>query len=64
MQLDLSTPQGLRSACCQRFCLSGWALVVLLVASWRHRPPKTAGWQGGSASRASSSAPPGWPRSG
>jgi hypothetical protein len=33
MQLDLSTPQGVTLGLLPEILLSGWALVVLLVAS-------------------------------
>ena len=37
------------SALLPEVLLSGWALVVLLVVSWRHGRPRTAAWPGGSA---------------
>lgn len=36
IQLDMSTPQGATLGLLPEILLSGWALVVLLVASWRH----------------------------
>jgi NADH-quinone oxidoreductase subunit N len=47
MQLDTSTPQGITVALLPEVLLSGWALIVLLVASWRHGRPedsRLAGW--------------------
>ena len=47
MQLDLSTPQGVTLGLLPEILLSGWALVVLLVASWRHETAedsRLAGW--------------------
>ena len=47
MQLDLSTPQGVTLGLLPEILLSGWALVVLLVASWRHstaEDSRLAGW--------------------
>ena len=47
MQLDMSTPQGVTLGLLPEILLSGWALVVLLVASWRHstaQDSRLAGW--------------------
>jgi NADH-quinone oxidoreductase subunit N len=47
IQLDTSTPQGVTVALLPEIVLSGWALIVLLVASWRHGRPedsRLAGW--------------------
>jgi NADH-quinone oxidoreductase subunit N len=47
MQLDLTTPQGVTLGLLPEILLSGWALVVLLVASWRHgsaEDSRLAGW--------------------
>ena len=47
MRLDLSTPWGLTLALAPEIVLSAWALVVLLVVSWRHRTEadsRLAGW--------------------
>ena len=47
MQLDLSTPWGVTLALLPEIVLSAWALVVLLVVSWRHRTEqdsRLAGW--------------------
>ncbi|HZI76885.1 MAG TPA: NADH-quinone oxidoreductase subunit N, partial [Gemmatimonadales bacterium] len=47
IQLDTSTPQGITVALLPEVLLSGWALIVLLVASWRHGRPedsRLAGW--------------------
>jgi NADH-quinone oxidoreductase subunit N len=47
IQLDLSTPQGITLGLLPEILLSGWALVVLLVASWRHgsvEDSRLAGW--------------------
>ena len=47
IQLDTSTPQGVTLALMPEVLLSGWSLVVLLVASWRHGRPedsRLAGW--------------------
>ena len=46
-RLDLSTPWGIMVALLPEILLSGWALVVLLVVSWRHRTAedsRLAGW--------------------
>ncbi|HKT59463.1 MAG TPA: NADH-quinone oxidoreductase subunit N [Gemmatimonadales bacterium] len=46
-RLDLSTPWGVTLALLPEVVLSGWALVVLLVVSWRHqgaRDSRLAGW--------------------
>jgi NADH-quinone oxidoreductase subunit N len=46
-RLDLSTPWGVTLALLPEVVLSGWALVVLLVVSWRHQGPedsRLAGW--------------------
>lgn len=47
MQLDLSTPHGVVLGLLPEILVSGWALIVLLVASWRHGSPddsRLAGW--------------------
>jgi NADH-quinone oxidoreductase subunit N len=47
MQLDLSTPPGVMLGLLPEILLSGWALIVLLVASWRHGTAddsRLAGW--------------------
>jgi NADH-quinone oxidoreductase subunit N len=47
MQLDLSTPYGVTLGLLPEILLTGWALVVLLVASWRHgtaADSRLAGW--------------------
>ena len=46
-RLDLSTPWGVTLALLPEVVLSGWALIVLLVVSWRHegaRDSRLAGW--------------------
>src|SRR5882724_5946755 len=46
-QLDLTTPWGVTLALLPEVILSGWALVVLLVVSWRHQgaeDSRLAGW--------------------
>ena len=46
-RLDLSTPWGVTLALLPEVVLCGWALVVLLVVSWRHDGPedsRLAGW--------------------
>ena len=46
-RLDLSTPLGLTLALLPEIVLSAWALIVLLVVSWRHRSAedsRLAGW--------------------
>jgi NADH-quinone oxidoreductase subunit N len=46
-RLDLSTPWGITLALLPEILLCGWALVVLLVLSWRHRgaeDSRLAGW--------------------
>jgi NADH-quinone oxidoreductase subunit N len=46
-RLDLSTPWGVTLALLPEVVLSGWALVVLLVVSWRHQgaeDSRLAGW--------------------
>jgi len=46
-QLDLSTPEGVALGLLPEILLTGWSLVVLLVASWRHGTPadsRLAGW--------------------
>jgi NADH-quinone oxidoreductase subunit N len=46
-RLDLSTPWGITLALLPEIVLSGWALIVLLVVSWRHegaRDSRLAGW--------------------
>jgi NADH-quinone oxidoreductase subunit N len=45
--VDLSTPWGVTVALLPEVILSGWALIVLLVVSWRHQGPedsRLAGW--------------------
>jgi NADH-quinone oxidoreductase subunit N len=47
IQLDTSTPQGVTVALLPEVLLSGWSLIVLLVASWRHGRPedsRLSGW--------------------
>jgi NADH-quinone oxidoreductase subunit N len=47
MQLDLSTPLGVTLGLLPEILLTGWALIVLLVASWRHETAadsRLAGW--------------------
>jgi NADH-quinone oxidoreductase subunit N len=47
IQLDLSTPWGITVALLPEILLSFWALVVLLVVSWRHQTEedsRLAGW--------------------
>ncbi|HWN20022.1 MAG TPA: NADH-quinone oxidoreductase subunit N [Gemmatimonadales bacterium] len=46
-QIDMSTPQGAALGLLPEILLTGWSLVVLLVASWRHGTPadsRLAGW--------------------
>jgi NADH-quinone oxidoreductase subunit N len=46
-QLDLSTPQGITLGLLPEILVCGWALIVLLVASWRHgtaEDSRLAGW--------------------
>ncbi len=46
-RIDLTTPWGVTVALLPEVLLSGWALVVLLVVSWRHRTAedsRLAGW--------------------
>jgi NADH-quinone oxidoreductase subunit N len=46
-QIDLGTPLGITIALLPEIVLSGWALVVLLVVSWRHQTiedSRLAGW--------------------
>jgi NADH-quinone oxidoreductase subunit N len=46
-QIDMSTPEGAALGLLPEILLTGWALVVLLVASWRHGTPadsRLAGW--------------------
>jgi NADH-quinone oxidoreductase subunit N len=46
-RLDLSTPWGVTLALLPEVVLCGWALIVLLVVSWRHhgaRDSRLAGW--------------------
>ncbi len=46
-RVDLSTPWGLMVALLPELVLTGWALIVLLVVSWRHqdaRDSRLAGW--------------------
>jgi NADH-quinone oxidoreductase subunit N len=47
IQLDMSTPQGVALGLLPEILLSGWALIVLLVVSWRHKTAddsRLAGW--------------------
>jgi NADH-quinone oxidoreductase subunit N len=47
IQLDTATPQGITVALLPEVLLTGWSLVVLLVASWRHHRPedsRLSGW--------------------
>ena len=47
MQLDMTTPLGVALGLLPEILLTGWALVVLLVASWRHGTAddsRLAGW--------------------
>jgi NADH-quinone oxidoreductase subunit N len=47
IQLDMSTPHGVTLGLLPEILLSGWALIVLLIASWRHENPedsRLAGW--------------------
>nr|MBA3522715.1 NADH-quinone oxidoreductase subunit N [Gemmatimonadales bacterium] len=47
IRLDLATPWGLTLALLPEILLCGWALVVLLMVSWRHRTAedsRLAGW--------------------
>jgi NADH-quinone oxidoreductase subunit N len=47
MQLDMSTPQGVTLGLLPEILLTGWALMVLLVVSWRHgtaNDSRLAGW--------------------
>jgi NADH-quinone oxidoreductase subunit N len=46
-QIDMSTPEGAALGLLPEILLTGWSLVVLLVASWRHGTPadsRLAGW--------------------
>lgn len=46
-QLDMSTPEGVTLGLLPEILLTGWSLLVLLVASWRHegvRDSRLAGW--------------------
>jgi NADH-quinone oxidoreductase subunit N len=46
-RIDLSSPWGMTLALLPEVVLSGWALMVLLVVSWRHQGPedsRLAGW--------------------
>ena len=46
-QLDMTTPEGIALGLLPEILLTGWSLVVLLVASWRHETPadsRLAGW--------------------
>lgn len=46
-QLDLSTPEGAALGLLPEIVLTGWALIVLLVASWKHHTAedsRLAGW--------------------
>jgi NADH-quinone oxidoreductase subunit N len=47
MELDMSSPQGVTLGLLPEILLSGWSLVVLLIASWRHETAedsRLAGW--------------------
>jgi NADH-quinone oxidoreductase subunit N len=47
MQLDMTTPEGVALGLLPEILLSGWALIVLLVVSWRHgtaADSRLAGW--------------------
>jgi NADH-quinone oxidoreductase subunit N len=47
MQLDMTNPLDITVGLLPEVLLSGWALLVLLVASWRHQTPedsRLAGW--------------------
>jgi NADH-quinone oxidoreductase subunit N len=47
IELDMSTPRGITLGLIPEVLLTGWALIVLLVASWRHGTPqdsRLAGW--------------------
>jgi NADH-quinone oxidoreductase subunit N len=47
MQLDMSTPIGVTLGLLPEILLTGWALIILLVASWRHGTvddSRLAGW--------------------
>jgi NADH-quinone oxidoreductase subunit N len=47
IQLDMGTPQGVTLGLLPEILVSGWSLVVLLVASWRHGSAldsRLAGW--------------------
>ena len=46
-QLDTATPEGVVLGLLPEILLTGWSLIVLLVASWRHGTPedsRLAGW--------------------
>ena len=46
-QLDMSTPMGATIGLLPEILLTGWTLIVLLVASWRHGTPENSrfvGW--------------------
>ena len=46
-QLDMSTPMGATLGLLPEILLTGWTLIVLLVASWRHGTPENSrfvGW--------------------
>ncbi len=46
-QLDMSTPEGAALGLLPEIAVTAWALVVLLVASWKHETPqdsRLAGW--------------------
>jgi hypothetical protein len=48
IQLDMSTPQGVALGLLPEILLSGWALIVLLVVSWRHKTAddrRRPGWR-------------------
>jgi hypothetical protein len=47
--IDLGSPQGVAIALLPEILLSAWALIVLLVVSWRHQTDqdsRLAGWLG------------------
>ena len=47
IQLDMGTPQGITLGLIPEILITGWALIVLLVASWRHgtaEDSRLAGW--------------------
>jgi NADH-quinone oxidoreductase subunit N len=47
IQLDMSSPQGVTLGLLPEILLTGWSLIVLLIASWRHgtaEDSRLAGW--------------------